>query len=63
MANEKEIKKEEMTDEQANEVSGGFTVPSQAFFLPCATPGCSGKVPFGSNTVFCSKCLEEQANS
>ena len=63
MADEKKIKNEEITDEQANDASGGFFVPASVLTLPCATPGCKGKVPVNANRIYCDKCLEDQAGN
>ena len=63
MADEEKTPTEELTDEQANDVSGGFIVPKSSLARPCATPGCKGKVPIGSSSFYCDKCLRNRAGN
>ena len=63
MADEKKIAAEELTDEQANGVSGGFIVTRNSMTKKCATPNCKGTVLVGSGVIFCDECLREKNGS
>ncbi|MBQ7671432.1 MAG: hypothetical protein IJS45_12060 [Clostridia bacterium] len=57
MENEKEIKKEALTDEELSEVAGGAaSLFRQTRLRRCATKGCKGYVPPNSTGIYCTNC-------
>ena len=58
MENEKEIKKEALTDEELNEVAGGAIgiIPRAREMRRCANKGCNGLVPSNSTGIYCKNC-------
>ena len=58
MADEKKIKNEEITDEQANAAGGigepGWTSDSKK----CATPGCKNTLPWNWDDTLCPTCRQ-----
>ena len=62
MADEKEIKSAEMTDEQTNAASGGLYRPettAQAGMKQCANPGCNNMIENLPGNVYCSACQQK----
>ena len=60
MSDDKQIKTEELSDEQMNEAAGGGPTAGDPTNKPkkCANPNCSTMLPYNYPSDLCQKCLK-----